>query len=391
VRRSRAGRSDARRHGLKIFNARLNEKAFVGICYPSKKLLLNEKRLFIPASTTKLYTSWLACESLGEDFSFHSEYSVEGSTLFLRPMGNPLLSEESMGGLLEEIGGRTIDEIVFSRPFLYAARYPSTWVIDDVREAWGAPISDVCFRENYATVTCSESTTLTPSSSYYSVRTVERIEKPSVRGRVVSVPPGFSGTFDFPIMEPEEFLFHWLRERIPRSPIKKRTGRLRGTPIPFARTPLRDVLRTMNKKSSNILAELLLVHSARALGTSLNYADALLVFNDALQRIGAGDARLYDGSGVSRYNLASPAGTVALLKACTKSRSIVDSLPIGGKDGTLLGRKLPRRVRAKTGSLTGVQALAGYDGKEPFSIMINHGPTDEREMIAAIDRIVSGP
>jgi len=211
-----------------------------------------------------------------------------------------------------------------------------------------------------------------------------------VRGRVVSVPSGFSGTFDFPILDPEAFLFHWLRERIPGPPIKRSVGRLRGTPIPFGRAPLRDVLRWMNKKSSNILAELLLAHSARARGTHLDYADALPVFTDALQRIGVQDARLYDGSGVSRYNLVSPAGTVALLDACAEYRSIVDSLPIGGKDGTLLGRKLPRRVRAKTGSLTGVQALAGLDGKEPFSIMINHGPTDEREMIVAIDRIVSG-
>jgi D-alanyl-D-alanine carboxypeptidase/D-alanyl-D-alanine-endopeptidase (penicillin-binding protein 4) len=376
---------------MKTLDPILNEKAFVGICYPSKNLLLNEKRLFMPASTTKLYTSWLACESLGEDFSFHSEYSVEGRTLYLSPMGNPLLSEETLGGLLEGISGKTIEEIVFSRGFLRIPPYPSTWVIADVREPWGAPISDICFRENYATATCSERRTVTPSSSYYSVRTVKGLKKPAARGRVVSVPPGFSGTFDFPILEPEDFFFLWLRERIPGTPSKKRTGRLRGTPIPFARAPLKDVLRSMNKKSSNILAELLLAHSARARGTRLDYAEALPVFHDALDRIGVRDARLYDGSGVSRYNLVSPSGTVALLEACTEYRSIVDSLPIGGKDGTLLGRKLPRRVRAKTGSLTGVQALAGYDGTEPFSIVINHGPTDERGMIVAIDRIVSGP
>ena len=390
MRSRRSGRSDAGRRGAKPLDPILDEKAFVGICYPSRELFRNENRLFMPASTTKLYTSWLACETLGEDFSFHSEYSVQGRTLYLSPMGNPLLSEESLSGLLEEIAGRTIEEIVFSRGFLRIPPYPSTWVIADVREAWGAPISDLCFRENYATATCSERIMMTPSSSYYSVRTVKGLEKPSLRGRVVSLPPGFSGTFDFPIRNPEDFLFHWLRERIPGSPSKKRTGRLRGTPIPFAQAPLRDVLRSMNKKSSNILAELLLAHSARARGTRLDYVDALLVFNDALRRIGVRDARLYDGSGVSRYNLVSPAGTVALLKACTTYRSIVDSLPIGGKDGTLAGRKLPRRVRAKTGSLTGVQALAGYDGDEPFSIVINHGPPDERVMVQAIDRIVRG-
>jgi D-alanyl-D-alanine carboxypeptidase/D-alanyl-D-alanine-endopeptidase (penicillin-binding protein 4) len=153
---------------------------------------------------------------------------------------------------------------------------------------------------------------------------------------------------------------------------------------------MREVLKTMNKKSSNIIAELLLVHAARTLGKPLDYEQPQSAFTELLERIGVRDALLYDGSGVSRYNLVSPEGTVALLEDAKKYPSILDSLPIGGKDGTLADRKLPRRIHAKTGSLTGVQALAGYDDGEPFSVFINHGPPDERAMVEAIDRIVRG-
>jgi len=375
---------------MKLQNTDLDETAFVGVCYPSRKLFRNETRLFMPASTTKLYTSWLACESLGEDFVFHSDYSVQGRTLYLSPRANPLLSEESFRDLLQDAGGHRIEAVVFAPHFLHAPRYPSTWAIGDVREAWGAPISDVCFRENFVTVDGSKDCAVTPSSTYYALRKVRGLKRPFVRGRVVSVPAGYTGTFEFPMRNPEDFLAHWLGERMGGHPLKKRRGKLRGAATPFAHVPLRDVLRTMNKRSVNILAELLLRHALSVRRTPLDYEQPQTAFTQALHPIHVDDALLYDGSGVSRYNLVSPAGTVRLLEASKTYPSILDSLPIGGRDGTLADRKLPRRIRAKTGSLTGVQALAGYDGDEPFSIMINHGPPDERVLVQAIDRIVRG-
>lgn len=367
----------------------LARTAFIGMCRPPKGPCRNHSRLFMPASTTKLYTSWLACETLGEESVFHSEYRVEGSTLYVRPMGNPLLSEAAMEVLLEDLKGRTIEEIVLSREFTDVPRYPTTWAIGDIREAWGAPLSDVCFHENVAVVDGSKGAVVSPPTDYYTVQTAAEAAKPSVEGRAVTLPEGFRGTYEFPILDPEDFLLHWLRERLTNPGIRTRMGPLRGLPNRFAKASLREVLRTMNKKSSNIIAELLLVHSAGARRIPLDYEQPQSVYRAVLEPIGVKDALLYDGSGVSRYNLVSPAGTVALLEAAKKYRSIFDSLPIGGKDGTLADRELPRRIHAKTGSLTGVQALAGYDDGVPFAVMINHGPPDEKAMTEAIDGIVA--
>lgn len=366
----------------------LDETAFLGICCPSRRRSQNAQRLFMPASTTKLYTSWLACESLGEDHVFHSGYAVDGKTLYVAPMGNPLLSEDSFRGMLQDVGGRTIEEIALVRQDLPGLPYPATWAIGDIRESWGAPVADICFHENYATVDGSTDRVLAPSGNYFTVQRAEGIRAPRVEGSVVSLPAGFTGTYDFPILDPGDFLFSWLRERLGGTARRRRSARLPGAPTRFGEAPLRDVLKTMNKKSSNILAELLLVHSAQALHKPLDYEQPQAVYREVLEPIGVRDVLLYDGSGVSRYNLVSPRSTVALLEAARKYPSILDSLPIGGVDGTLADRRLPRRIRAKTGSLTGVQALAGYDDGDPFTVMINHGPPDEAALVQAIDRIV---
>ncbi len=74
-----------------------------------------------------------------------------------------------------------------------------------------------------------------------------------------------------------------------------------------------------------------------------------------------------DGSGLSREDMMSPEVIVDLLRAMDVSRwreCFIGALPLAGVDGTLRGRMCAGpahgRVRAKTGSLTGVSALSGY-------------------------------
>jgi D-alanyl-D-alanine carboxypeptidase/D-alanyl-D-alanine-endopeptidase (penicillin-binding protein 4) len=74
-----------------------------------------------------------------------------------------------------------------------------------------------------------------------------------------------------------------------------------------------------------------------------------------------------DGSGASRYNLVAPAQLTATLQHAAQDfgtgAEMVASLAVGGVDGTVSRRfaGLPQgyRVRAKTGTMTGVSALLG--------------------------------
>ena len=92
----------------------------------------------------------------------------------------------------------------------------------------------------------------------------------------------------------------------------------------------------------------------------------------AIHRRGAGaDQKLIhvaDGSGLSLYNYVTPDMEVQLLRYAAKKPEIIEkllpSLPVAGVDGTLKSRmkgtKAQGNVQAKTGTVTGVSALAGY-------------------------------
>ena len=93
---------------------------------------------------------------------------------------------------------------------------------------------------------------------------------------------------------------------------------------------------------------------------------------------------MVDGSGVSRYNLTSPAQLTHLLSYMyledKNSKEFFNALPIGGKNGTMEYRmrniEKSNRIFAKTGTLSGGSCLSGYaftKSDEPlaFSIMMN--------------------
>ncbi len=355
-------------------------RSMTGIAFPSAHAYLNQKRLFTPASNTKLYTSWFACKSLGEDATFHSEYATVDGRLYFRPLGNPLLDESGMAEVIEQCEGMKINEIVLETGRIRAARYPDTWNFGDRGQSWGAPVSDVCFHENALSATFDGTDTppteLSPASTVHSFSFSNSVREPQIRERTVLLPSGFKGRFTFAILEPEDFLLHWISERLPGNGARRklRIGRFRGEPQTAARCTMTRVLGRLNKLSSNIIAELLLLHAARPAGKDASTLEASSLMCLSLAASGITDTWLFDGSGLSRGNLVSPAGTVKLLRMLAHFPSVVSSLPVGGTDGTLKERKLSRKIRAKTGSLGGVQALSGYAGEDPFSIMVNHFP-----------------
>jgi D-alanyl-D-alanine carboxypeptidase/D-alanyl-D-alanine-endopeptidase (penicillin-binding protein 4) len=91
---------------------------------------------------------------------------------------------------------------------------------------------------------------------------------------------------------------------------------------------------------------------------------------DVLGKAGIKDIqyRIADGSGLSLYNYVTPELMVKLLTYAYRHRGIYmelfPTLPVAGQDGTLKKRMVKSvangRVRAKTGTVTGVTTLAGY-------------------------------
>ena len=153
-----------------------------------------------------------------------------------------------------------------------------------------------------------------------------------------------------------------------------------------ASPPLHVILYSMLKHSSNFIAEQLLkTLGADVYGPPGTAEKGLKVIRQTLHRCGISDAYVQvDGSGVSRYNQVSPALLVSLLRCANQNPlwgpEFLVLLPIGGVDGTLAHRYtgFPGRIRAKTGTLSGVVTLAGYGVSDlnehvAFSIMLQGG------------------
>lgn len=167
--------------------------------------------------------------------------------------------------------------------------------------------------------------------------------------------------------------------------------------------PMSEVIVAVNKPSQNLHTEMLLRSlGLRATGQGTVEAGHHVVAA-FLSRAGidAAQAGLRDGSGLSRTDLLTAADLVRALVFMAKhpqAAAFRASLPIAGVDGTLRrrfkGSPAEGQVSAKTGSLRGVSALAGYalttKGQERvFAIFCNNFTVGSSEANAAIDEIVN--
>lgn len=147
-------------------------------------------------------------------------------------------------------------------------------------------------------------------------------------------------------------------------------------PAPLARThsaPLADLAERTLTHSDNDLAEALARQTALARKQPASFEGAGKAVRDELAKLGLplAGARFADGSGLDRRDRVSAALLTTLLTRAADParpalRPVLTGLPVGGFTGTLAGRfdTAPATagaglVRAKTGTLTGVNTLAG--------------------------------
>jgi D-alanyl-D-alanine carboxypeptidase/D-alanyl-D-alanine-endopeptidase (penicillin-binding protein 4) len=142
--------------------------------------------------------------------------------------------------------------------------------------------------------------------------------------------------------------------------------------------PLSAVVEQMLLESNNVIAENLARHVAVATNHPASFAGAAAAETAVLGRLGVKTGlQLVDGSGLSPQDKIAPAALVQLLALAAAPqhptlRAAVTGLPVAGFAGTLsqgdsvfgdIGGSARGVVRAKTGNLSTVAALAGlvYD------------------------------
>ena len=169
-----------------------------------------------------------------------------------------------------------------------------------------------------------------------------------------------------------------LRDRLERAGIvvegELKTGRVPhgADGLCVVRRPITDILPRMMKRSDNLYSESVFYQLAASAGQSAHATakQGRRMMNRLIGKLGYEPSEYYiaDGSGLSLYNYVSPELEVGFLRYAYRDDDIYIPLyqvmPIAGEDGTLDKRMrhghAHGNVHAKTGTVTGVSALAGY-------------------------------
>ncbi|MCX5247979.1 D-alanyl-D-alanine carboxypeptidase/D-alanyl-D-alanine-endopeptidase [Streptomyces sp. NBC_00201] len=164
--------------------------------------------------------------------------------------------------------------------------------------------------------------------------------------------------------------------------------------------PLSALVERMLTNSDNDIAEALARQTAVATGKPASFAGGASAIAGALKRLEVPlkGAEFHDGSGLNRDDrLTADLLTALLVKAGDPShpelRPVLTGLPVAGFTGTLTTRYADGAagvVRAKTGTLTGVNTLAGtvvdQDGRLLAFAFLASDTTSAGEAQSALDR-----
>lgn len=383
-------------------------------------------RALIPASNQKILTAVAALHRFGPAHRFVTrlftdrgpDASGRAGTLFVEAGGDPALTSEELFRLAADLrlrglrrveGGIVVDASIFDRVY-----WLPDWQPVGAR-AYHAPVAG--FTVNYGAFAVRVEPGASPGQParvavdppipFFRVVgrvltgargtapavSVDRIATPGrqelrVGGRI---PAGGEAEVIYrSVADPVAYAAALLRFELEAVGVRV-DGPVREGAVPpgarlllaFDGPPLRTVVERLLKYSNNQIAEALLKHLGRGEGPGTTEA-GLRVLRELLPGIGVPlkGAVLADGSGLSRRNRVSPRTLVSALRVARESFAfgpeLRAALPIGGTDGTLERRALRAgpRLRAKTGLLDGVTALAGYArppgaGERVFALLVN--------------------
>ena len=375
----------------------------------------NEKKMFMPASNMKLFTTSSAMMVLGPEYRFTTRLVTTGTVkdsllkgdLIIVGSGDPTISGRYNDGKvtetfeqwadslrangIKEISGNIIgDDNCFDEEF-----YGSGWSADYETDYYAAQISGISFNDNcvdFRVVPSAKiadvcSLSWTPNTKYVNVinqtvtasvtDSVSNVYFYRVRGTNTvyvrgKMSVGKKETIEsVAIDNPTLYTVTVLKEILEAKGI-----RVTGTPIDvddlkdslkyvnakqlasFTSVPYSVIVRSINKPSQNFYAEQIFRTMGKekfALGSMDNGSAAAY---PVLAGWGVDTVRLRmaDGSGLSRQDLITPTDMVSLLSGISKEKSFLpfyESLPIAGVDGTIKNRMKGTRAEGNVHAKTG--------------------------------------
>lgn len=394
-----------------------------------------------PASNLKLLTTATAMEVLGPDYQFSTEILTDGKikkgvlhgNLYIKGKGDPTLLQKDLEAFalklkkkgIKKIQGDIIgddswyDDVRYSQDLIWSDEsyyyggqisaltispdedYNAGSLILDVepgKKAGAPPIMEIKPKSDYVEIVNQAKTVAKekPEPDDLSIVREHGTNRIIIQG---DVPLETAKTrVEMAVWEPTDYVVNLMGVALKDKKIawngKERTGITPESAVVLVSKKsmrLQDLLIPFMKLSNNIHAEILVKEMGKVIHDEGSWASGLAVMEVTLADFGLNidQILLRDGSGISDKNLLPPNELTKLLFEVQKKSwypAFEASQPIAGEPGKMVGGTLRYRmtdevlkgkVKAKTGSLTGVSTLSGYvtntnGEKLIFSIMMNN-------------------
>ncbi|MFF3532012.1 D-alanyl-D-alanine carboxypeptidase/D-alanyl-D-alanine-endopeptidase [Streptomyces rubiginosohelvolus] len=330
-----------------------------------------------PASTIKIATATAALSVLGPDhrIATTAALSPDSRTVTLVGGGDPTLSEAA----LREMAADTADA-------LREDDRDSVRLTYDISRYTGPVLHPISPNENIAPVTALMVN----------------------EGRVNDTDRGPAKRSEDPAGDAARTFAGALKKagvEVTGAPREARAADEARTVATHRSAPLDALVERTLTNSDNDIAEALARQTAIAKGESASFAGARRAVTNELKKlkVPVGGAHFADGSGLDRKDRVTPALLTALLARAADPdrpglRPVLTGLPIAGFSGTLGGRYAPDAegtglIRAKTGTLFGVNSLAGTvvdrQGRLLAFAFLASGSLDAGEAEPALDALAT--
>lgn len=417
---------------------------------------------FTPASTLKLFTAYAALDYLGADYRYQTTLAFDpkkinstgvlNSDITLSFSGDPSFTDASLVTLLSALKNKGVTKIngkfiIESKAFTSSYTSPgATW------DTWSyyPPVSSIIINENVALVKIRSGKKInTPSTAQLSLYPGSADLPPiKLTHAIVTVSPEqaeqscsldvtvnkdnaihLSGCWPMQasdsvlwvsLISPEKILSKKIVTALDKMSIAYAHPKIEFNPeikskhtsdLDYVTTvssaPLAELINTTLKDSNNLYADSLHKKLGETYFGIGSYAYGVQAQQAVLTKldISFNLNQIFDGSGVSRYNLLSPNQLVSLLTRLYQDKNnydvMLNAMPISGASGTLKNRFkaehtliAKNKIFAKTGSLKNISSLAGYlhtdsNKKYAFALMIQGEQLKMKKIKAKEDELLA--
>jgi D-alanyl-D-alanine carboxypeptidase/D-alanyl-D-alanine-endopeptidase (penicillin-binding protein 4) len=337
---------------------------------------LNADHYFTPASNIKLFTFYTALQVLPEKLAAFQTYH-NGIHTYVRGTGYPLFPFPGKPADLQaiiDLRNLPGDTLFLVSDHMESLKYGPGWAWDDQQFSFQSERSALSLYRNCLQL--SRANILQPIRVYpgtFEVITDRSLDRPKhgADGRTIYLPGSIDTLQEVSLLIPfratDSIFCALLEDRIERPirPAESLPAQQLTQGTIWAPGEIDTLYKYILQDSDNHLAEQLLLHCSSYLFDTLSIEKMIAYAQEELLGFLTDPPVWVDGSGLSRYNLATPRSIAELLIQLYQNEEeerLLHLFPAGGETGTIKEWYVSTTpyVFAKTGTLRNHHCLSGY-------------------------------